>query len=100
MVIILVIATKIELSLFCHSRQAIANTVTLIGREFSTLVYIFEFLIETHRSNRYVGKLLDCCFERNFPRLTEERYSNSHTCGVQYNSSASIIKITNETSFN
>jgi len=37
------------------------------------LVYVFEFLIETHRSNRYVEKLSGFCFERDFPRLTEER---------------------------
>jgi hypothetical protein len=39
------------------SDRAIANAVTLIGREFSQLVYIFEFLIETQCSNRYVEKL-------------------------------------------
>jgi hypothetical protein len=55
---------------------AIANAVTLIGREFPQLVYIFEFLIETQGSNRHVEKLSGFCFESEFPRLTEEGYSN------------------------
>jgi hypothetical protein len=50
---------------------------------FSELIYIFEFLIETHRSNRYAGKLSGFCFERDFPRLTEERYSVSLLGKVQ-----------------
>jgi hypothetical protein len=33
------------------SLWAIANAETLIWREFAQLGYIFEFLIETHRSN-------------------------------------------------
>ena len=37
--------------------RAIANAVALIGQEFSQLVYIFEFLIETHPSNRYADIL-------------------------------------------
>jgi hypothetical protein len=39
------------------SVRVIANAVTLIGREFSQLVYIFELMIETQGSNRYVEKL-------------------------------------------
>jgi hypothetical protein len=55
------------------SLWAIANAETLIGQEFSQLVYVLEFLIETHRSNPYVGELSEFSFERNFPRVTEER---------------------------
>jgi hypothetical protein len=44
-----------------------------IELEFSQLVYIFEFLIETHPSNRYVGKHSSFYFERDFPRLAKER---------------------------
>ncbi len=55
------------------SLWVIANAETLIGQEFSQLVYIFEFLSETHWSNPYVGELSEFSFERNFPRVTEER---------------------------
>ncbi len=60
------------------SLWALANAETLIGQEFSQLVYVFEFLSETHWPNRYVGELSEFSFERNFPRVTEERYSNRH----------------------
>jgi hypothetical protein len=53
----------------------IANAETLIGQEFSQLIYVFEFLLETHRSNPYIGELSEFSFERDFPRVTEERYS-------------------------
>jgi hypothetical protein len=55
------------------SLWVIANAATPIQREFSQLVYIFEFLIETHRSNPYLGKLPGVGIERDVPRLTEER---------------------------
>jgi hypothetical protein len=55
------------------SLWAIANAETLIGQEFSKLVYVFEFLIEAHASNPYVGELSEFSFERDFLRLTEER---------------------------
>jgi hypothetical protein len=57
------------------SLWASANAETLIWREFAQLGYIFEFLIETHRSNPYAGKLSEFSFVRDFPRVTEERYS-------------------------
>ncbi len=70
----------------CHpiallSLWVIANAETLIGQEFSQLVYIFEFLSETHWSNPYVGELSEFSFERNFPRVTEERYMWSFDFG-------------------
>ncbi len=55
------------------SLWVIANAETMIGQEFFQLVYVFEFLIETHWSNPYVGELSEFSFERNFPRVTEER---------------------------
>lgn len=36
------------------------------------MIYVFEFLSETHRSNPYVGELSEFSFERDFPRVTEE----------------------------
>jgi photosystem I subunit 4 len=47
------------------------------------LTYIFEFLSETHRSNRYAEKLSGFCFERDFPRLTEERYNPQDNPGTE-----------------
>jgi proline iminopeptidase len=38
------------------------------------LIYVFEFLIETHRSNPFIGELSEFSFDRDFPRVTEERY--------------------------
>jgi hypothetical protein len=66
-----------KLSGYCYnallSLWAITNAETLIGQEFYQLVYVFEFLSETHWSNPYVGELSEFSFERNFPRMTEER---------------------------
>ncbi len=56
------------------SLWVIANAETLIGQEFSQLIYVFEFLSETLRSNPYVGELSEFSFERDFPRVTEEGY--------------------------
>ncbi len=38
------------------------------------MIYVFEFLIETHRSNPFIGELSEFSFDRDFPRVTEERY--------------------------
>jgi hypothetical protein len=58
------------------SLWAIANAQILIGQEFSQLVYVFEFLSENHASNPFVGELSEFSFKRDFPRLTEERYTD------------------------
>jgi hypothetical protein len=39
------------------SLWAITKAATLIGQEFSQLVYVFELLIEIHRSIPYVQQL-------------------------------------------
>jgi hypothetical protein len=64
----------VQLIIALLSLGVIANAETLIGQEFSQLIYVFEFLLETHRSNPYIGELSEFSFERDFPRVTEERY--------------------------
>jgi hypothetical protein len=54
------------------SLWAITNAETLIEQEFSQLVYVFEFLVETHASNPYVGMLSEFSFEHDFLRVTKE----------------------------
>ncbi len=76
------------------------NSVTRSKQRFCLFLGKRQNLLGNKAWNVYSILLSRLEFNFYFPRVMEERYSISHAYEVRYGSSLSIIKISNETSFN